>query len=217
MLDRGVYHYWLNGADTGIREAWQIVTQPTGEQVIEVTRDARVYGSELRVNVVRHAALLRSARIEWLNHTPGHVAEAHALYTLNGHTLHISRTVAAESSQSTIELSGRIFSPLVRVTFGSVLRALLTSDDGAEVIVPDIRDPSNAPCLLAPHIERRHAQIVAEDNVMLGGTETHALRVDYATAAADDRFTFWLSDDDLVLRYTMQRGGQSWDIFLDQD
>jgi hypothetical protein len=215
MTERGVYHYWLNGTDTGIREAWHMHTQPTGEQIIEITRDASVYGSQISVTIVRQAALLRSATIEWRNNTPGHVAHAHALYTLNDGRLHVSRTADGQSSQASIELgSGRIFSPLVRVTFGSVLRALLGSPHGAEVIVPDIRDPADALRLLAPHIEQRHAQLVGDDTILLYGTPTHALKVDYATAASDDCFTYWLNDRDLVLRYQMQRGAQLWDVFL---
>lgn len=206
LISSGVYHYLSNDQDTGIREPWTIHEQADKSRLTRVERDTGMYGIRILVEVIEQHNDITQFDVLWKDANQGFEASAH--YERIDNNWQIRHTVAGAQHHATVQHTDNLIAfPLMRVFTGSVLQRLHHQPEGATVMIPNIINPNDKVNLLTPHLEKRTAHIIEQnDNQTI---------YQYLANNYDDSARFYVNTDGILARYTFtQKDGSRWDVHL---
>jgi hypothetical protein len=218
---RGSYTYLLNGVEAGVAEIWAMLPQPDGSRSIRAARSAPAFGSSLEVDAVESAGQIIEFEVRWRNTSEGAVAQASAHYRISDSQISVERSlndgpILHSQISAPREL---VVSPLLRIFQGPTIRrvAELGGGERVPVLVPWILDPKDGERLLTPLVDYRSAVRVGPASVEVGGRRVAAQRYSYVGGHYDDSAEFYLSEDNLLLRYVFRESDDKvWDVRLTQ-
>jgi hypothetical protein len=217
---QGVYEYARNGEPAGVREAWRVDALPGGALLVQVERDARVFGTTILLAALCDAPLaaLSFRRVEILL-TNEQGSGMRAVYEFAGPSVAVTRTLDAGAPQhETIALpDGVVISPLMRLFLGPTIRRVAERGQGGPVpvLVPYLENPQDTDRLLRPTFDARRACLQGEEAIPLHGRTINAERWQYIGERYDEQSEFWLDADDLLLRYRFQQSADTvWQVEL---
>jgi hypothetical protein len=209
----GRYHYLLNGEDTGVEETW-LIEDRGGQRRIESTREARPVGIRIRVESSQLAGRFDHCHIEWQQELNGARLAFSADYHFDGDQLRVTRRSNGESTQHQLSAEG-VFSPLMRIYNGGVIRQLLASGGSARVLVPWIQDHRQPDRLLLPDYSQRSAEPAGQDSLLIDGRRVSCRKFHYSGGEYAAGTPFWLDERDVMLMYRWQRDRKTlWEVSL---
>lgn len=186
----GSYHYLCNGEDTGIEETWRIDDRGT-QRRIESTRQARPVGIRIRVESQQAGDRFETCHIDWQQELNRKQVAFSAEYTFSGDILQVSRHGAGEPARHEAS-TACIFSPLMRIYNGAVIRQLQASHGSARVLVPWIHDHRQRDRLLLPDYSQRTAELAGEDSLLIDGRPISCRKFHYSGGEYPAGTPFWL-------------------------
>ncbi|GAB1422409.1 hypothetical protein MASR2M15_26400 [Anaerolineales bacterium] len=199
LVASGIYHYFLGGQDTGIRESWASYQLSDGSEIIRVERDAAAYRSRIALDIYQHDDQISKIEIQWQNQNPGLVQSAQAFYHFHADSLTISRVCDDHPYKETYQLPpGMLVSPLMRVTMGPLILKLVEMDT-ASVLIPDIRDAQNPGTLLSAHVEERQAKYLEADPIQIADQHYDTHRYQYTGDLYTEAAKFWVDPSTKIL------------------
>lgn len=211
----GCYHYYCNGNASGITESWEI-TQRGQEYHIDCVRHATPIGVTLRVRSVQSASGFSRCMLHWMHEKAGYSIEVSADYCFDASGV----TVFVHDGNEEVELrepgTDFIFSPLMRIYNGTVIKSLVTAGEPTRVLVPWIKVADKTECLLRPEFSQRQAQLLGEDSVRISNQDIPCQQYDYSGGEYQPGTRFWIDENGVMLRYRwLQENSAQWDITLD--
>lgn len=224
----GVYTYSRNGAPSEIVETWQLTHLPRGGVQIAAQRRAPALGIQITVEAEAEAggpgALFGAVRrfsAAWQRLGAGTHPVVHAAYVLTEAGYRVRRTLfgaAPEETHHTVAGSV-IFSPLMRVFQGPVIRQVAEMGGGAPVpvVVPWIMDAQDNARLLTPHIDPRAARRLGACTIPVAWSPTPlpAERYTYQGDRYDETAEFDLDAEAVLLRYSFRESAVlTWEVRL---
>jgi hypothetical protein len=209
----GSYHYLCNGEETGIAETWRIDDQG-GRRRIESTRIAKPLGIRIRVESVQAGDRFEHCRIHWQQEQDRERVEFSADYAFNDDILLVTRHGTGEPLGQETN-AACIFSPLMRIYNGPVIRQLLACGDSAQVLVPWIKDHRQRDRLLLPDYSQRSAEPAGEDSLLVDGRPIKCRKFHYSGGEYPAGTPFWLDEDDVMLMYRWRQDQKTaWEVRL---
>jgi hypothetical protein len=203
-VNSGEYLYYLNGDLTGVREAFQIETQPDGTIRTTSIRDAPGFDTKITVDTEQKDDGFTRAEI-----TFSQKSETRATYEFNDSKLSFScsqNSSVAERSEITLP-EGCIFFPLMRIFQGPTILKVAESGGREPVLVPSIENPDDIAMLLTPTFDERTAEQTGIEN---------DLRIfKYRSKHYDENSRFLLRPDGLLHSYCFRQSENDiWEVKL---
>lgn len=211
---RGRYAYWLNAAPIDVSEGWAIYAEADGGRRIWSERESPAFGAQIEVEAWERAGRITQVEVHWQNSNAQAIAAAHAKYTFDENIIAVERIInGAEQHEHIPAPPLLVVSPLMRIFQGPVIKQVAAGQgQPVPVFVPWIIDPTDASQLLAAHIDYRSAQPIGKV-VEVNGRAAQPYH--YRGGNYDDTAEFFISEDDLLLRYTFRESAEKvWDVRL---
>jgi hypothetical protein len=210
-VDAGEYLYRLNGQLADVTETWARYRNEAGNYLVESER--RAPGMLLKVAAHIEKNELNRFLVQW---SADDAPELQASYLLSSDSLTVEMSevgLGTNSIRSELQHNTRYqLFPLMRIFSGAVISQLLSRDSGM-VVVPDIRDPANRQNLLQPLISDRSAKVLHAETISVEGVEYSTRCCEYVGGQYTEGGRFWLSESDLLVRYTWQQSDELfWDV-----
>lgn len=210
-VDAGEYLYHLNGQLADVTETWVRYRNEAGNYLVESER--RAPGLLLKVAAHIENNEFNRFTVQWC---ADGAPELEASYLLSGDALTVVRSevgLGTDSIRSELQHGTRYhLFPLMRIFSGTVISQLLSRDSGM-VVVPDIRDSTNRQALLQPLISERSAIVLHNETIDVEGVEYSTRCCEYVGGQYAEGGRFWLSESNLLVRYTWQQSAeQFWDV-----
>ncbi len=214
-LLRGGYVYLLNGQPAPVEETW--LRRRTGDDCWEI-KSSRLAGDvSIHVQAVSNDRGVKRCRIQWRLQR-----SLEAQYEMLEQHLRFSM-VEDDQAGSVQELplgfdTASLF-PLMRIFSGPVISRLLAGRGDGLVVLPEIGVPEDDDALLRPRFSRRQARVLDEQMLDVPGAgELACVCCQYLGDQYDDSARFWLSPDNLLVRYTWRQSQEhAWDVSLRLD
>lgn len=198
----GVYRYHSDG-DVQVNEFWAIEQRGVQHWQIRVDRTSNA-GSTLSLR----SEIRPDERLFAFTFYPSDDAAEPtiAAYRINRESIAFRR--ANEPDWSIAGPAQKLFFPLMRLWTGRKLLQLIQYDGAQEVLVPDIRNPTQAKSLFAPLASERHAWADPDQPSI----------IHYEGGEYDTPIAVHLSADGLMQHYVWTAGdGSVWTCELEHD
>jgi hypothetical protein len=213
----GAYHYWMNGTQSDITEAFRITTTDEADTVIESDRHAESFGSQINVVAQYIENQLAHFDIEWQNTNPNAVKFASAHYQFTEKKIIVNRNIDEQTFLETLP-APEVFTvlPLLRVFTGKAIRQTFALGNGGRipVLVPNIKNPNDNVQLLALELDLRSATKLESETITIADKEHQANLFNFPGGNYDQSAKFWIDENDLLLKYEWQQGDVFWEVKL---
>jgi hypothetical protein len=217
MNVNGTYHYWTNGAQSDITESFRLFTTPELATVIESIRHAASFGSHIKVIAHYKENQLKHFEVEWQNINADAVKFATAHYQFEATEIHVHRNLDGREFHERLP-KPQIFTvlPLLRVFTGKAIREVYALGHGQPipVLVPNIKDPTDAVQLLALELSLRSAVHLGKETLTINHTQHPADLFNFHGGNYDQSAKFWVGENDILLKYEWQQGDVFWEVKL---
>jgi hypothetical protein len=210
----GCYDYLCNGEDSGVEERWE-VTEFGGRRQVESVRHARPVGITLSVESLQEGDQFLHCALRWEQQSPGPELVLYADYQFTDNTLIVKRHWGDEEEQTPAIPVDFVFSPLMRIYNGSVIRQLETRGGECRVCVPWLKDPEQLQQLLLPSYSERKVKHLGTDSISIDGANMACERYDYSGGEYTLGTHFWIDASGVMLAYSWQQDRNAhWEIRL---
>jgi len=211
---RGIYNYLCNGEPSGIQETWECEQSATQRHITSI-RHARPVGIRLRVSSLEVDGVFQNCRIHWRQELSEGSRELSADYCFDDSGIRVHVHDGQREVQLQESASQYLFSPLMRIYNGGVLRGLLAAGGSGQVLVPYIADPEQTDRLLHPTWSERHAELLGDSQLQVDGRKLACTEYDYSGGEYPVGTRFWLDAGDVMLRYCWQQDEKTrWQVDL---
>ena len=208
----GEYVYFCNGEQQAITEPWTIHKRGDA-QIVRSRRLAADYGVAITAITLAEADGNTQAALVWQSSANNQdlrrevsidLASDLFSYQLDDGDIRLVETTAAY----------RLF-PLMRIYMGEVLDHLVTLDGPGNLLIPNIKDPSDTATLLTPELTERRAVLVKSTSVDIDGRAVPAKLYDYTGDQYESGSCFYVDERGVLLKYTWRQSGDAdWDVTL---
>ena len=213
VTSSGSYQYLRNGEVTGIEEHWESHRQGEQHRLI-CTRRATSQGIVIRVESQQQAGRFQHCAISW-QQAGDPPAAVTASYRFEPAGIQVSRDCNGELSEHFEPDTNCVFSPLMRIYNGAVIRQLQAAGGSARVLVPWIKDARQLKKLLAPEFSQRHTLTTATETLLIANREHDCDVFEYWGGEYQRGTLFWLDSANIMLQYRWRQDPDTlWEVRL---
>ena len=210
----GCYESLCNGEAAGVEERWEM-TEFDGRRQVESVRHARPVGITLSVESLQDADQFLHCAVRWEQKHPAPDVVLYADYEFAGKTLTVKRHWGEEEDRCPDIPVDFVFSPLMRIYNGSVIRQLEAQGGESRVCVPWLTNPEQLQQLLLPSYSERRVLHMGSDSWSVDGTDVACDRYEYSGGEYPLGTHFWVDATGVMLGYRWQQDRNTlWEIRL---
>jgi hypothetical protein len=210
---RGCYQYLCNGTATDIEESWALVRTDRHTEIV-ASRVAPSTGTRLEVRSRQTGNVFTTCELSLHRQHDGANETTSAHYRFNQGELSVAWQQGNQQKQRREPAFKAIFSPLMRIYTGPVIRQL--AERGAtDVCVPWIRDPNQREQLLLPQFSERQARSLGPVETEVDGQPCTSEVFEYSGGEYQPGTHFRVDNQDVLLRYSWQQDADTcWEVNL---